>query len=337
MQMPQQDKRSRIYLSLAFLLLLSGLARAAVERVVQEEVSASVLKVRATRTDGSVSLGSAVVIDTGKAITNCHVLRYAREIKLMHGDGALPAHVGAHDVEHDLCVLIAEGLAATPARVGSTEELAAGADVVAVGFPGGSFALNEGKVRALHEFSNGRIVQTSACFSPGASGGGLFDAQGRLVGILTFKGTSGGDYHFVLPVEWVKELADAPASTAGPRSGRAFWEQEPAQQPFFLQAAALEERSNWDGLMRLAKKWSDAEAARSDAWLAMGRACSKLKRQREAAAAFQKVIEIDPAHKEGWQALQGTMRDLSTAPVCKRYAWCQPLELVTEPGPTATR
>lgn len=46
------------------------------------------------------------------------------------------------------------------------------------------------------ECDGGRVVQTSADFDRGASGGGLFDRQGRLVGILTFKASSGGNFHF---------------------------------------------------------------------------------------------------------------------------------------------
>lgn len=49
------------------------------------------------------------------------------------------------------------------------------------------------------------LIQTTAPVSPGSSGGGLFDNQGRLIGIITF-GTSGQNLNFAHPSEWVTEL-----------------------------------------------------------------------------------------------------------------------------------
>jgi S1-C subfamily serine protease len=40
------------------------------------------------------------------------------------------------------------------------------------------------------------VIQTSTAFTSGASGGGLFDEDGRLVGILTYRLRGASGYYF---------------------------------------------------------------------------------------------------------------------------------------------
>jgi serine protease Do len=295
-----------------------------------EQLQKSVFKVNAVRSDGSVSTGSAVTIAPEKLVTNCHVLRYAREIKVFEGDRVWNASLGSHDSELDLCMLIVSGFEGRTVRFGSTWDIAPDQAVAAVGYPeGGGFTMDAGSVKALYPYRGGKVVRTSACFHPGESGGGLFDEEGRLVGILTFRAVAGGDFHFVLPVEWVLKLADETGIGAvQPPTAKAFFEQESYRQPFFLQAAAHEERRNWHGLFRLAQKWSGVEANASGAWIAMGRACEKLQRQVDAVTAYQRALEIDPEDPEGAMALNKSLRYLSSDPSCQRYSWCNETALL---------
>ena len=52
------------------------------------------------------------------------------------------------------------------------------------------------------------LIQTSAAISGGSSGGGLFDDQGRLIGLTTIGSVSGDaqNLNFAIPSEWVREL-----------------------------------------------------------------------------------------------------------------------------------
>jgi len=68
--------------------------------------------------------------------------------------------------------------------------------------------LSEGIISGLREYEGGHVLQTSAAISPGSSGGGLFDAQGRLVGITTFFLSKGQNLNFALPAEWVQALLE---------------------------------------------------------------------------------------------------------------------------------
>jgi MYXO-CTERM domain-containing protein len=67
-------------------------------------------------------------------------------------------------------------------------------------------SLSNGLITALRPVEDGKIIQTNAAISPGSSGGGLFDTNGRLVGITTFAMRSGQGLNMALPVNWVARL-----------------------------------------------------------------------------------------------------------------------------------
>jgi serine protease Do len=266
------------------ILLVSLMLCATASHAVEEESRLSVIKVVALR-QSSIVYGSGIVVAPGKLITNCHVVGNASEIKLISQGRISYGRLIVHDAERDLCVVAAPDLDIPTVRFGSTQELVLGQPVFAAGYPGGEqFNFSAGRVKGLHEASGSRVIQTSAHFEPGSSGGGLFDAQDRLLGILTFKAASGGDFHFVLPIEWVLKLIDADAAaTSSIASGHAFWNKALREQPFFLQAAALEEKKDWHGLLKLAKisAVKDVQCG-SEPWIAMSKAYAGLGRPEHA-------------------------------------------------------
>jgi S1-C subfamily serine protease len=167
-----------------------------------------VLKVEVTHTDGRRETGSAVPLAGNRMVTNCHVLRNAVAIRVANPERQWLATMAHSDAYRDLCFLEVPGYRGPVAPV-AEEETRVGKDVLAVGYTGGRLAINPGHVKGLHTCpcDGGRVIQTSAPFDRGASGGGLFNDQGRLVGILTFKSQAGGNFHFALPVGWLRGLA----------------------------------------------------------------------------------------------------------------------------------
>jgi S1-C subfamily serine protease len=82
-----------------------------------------------------------------------------------------------------------------------------GERVYAIGAPEGlELTISEGLVSGLREYENVRVIQTSAAISHGSSGGGLFDVNGRLIGITTFSLKEGQNLNFALPGEWIQAL-----------------------------------------------------------------------------------------------------------------------------------
>ena len=133
--------------------------------------------------------------------------------------------------------------------------------------------------------------RTTAQFPRGASGGGLFDEQGRLVGVLTFRATIDEELNYAVPTEWVERLLEADAGPSRPTaSSAAFWEDDAPAQPMFLRAAWLEKAKAWSELHGVAVDWTLTEPDNPEAWLALGRAKIELEMPAEAVLALRNAV-----------------------------------------------
>jgi hypothetical protein len=205
-------------LLLLFMLLMPQPSLALTASQVYEQVKDSVVVVKAYDQKGKpVGLGSGVMLPSGDIITNYHVVEAGMRYTVGRGKHTVPASPKAGDADKDLCLLIASGLVAEPARLGKTARLKVGDPVYAVGAPQGlELSLSEGIVSQLRGGGSHPIIQTTVAISPGSSGGGLFNAKGELVGITTFKLKEGQSLNFALPVEWIGEIATR-KNQEGPR------------------------------------------------------------------------------------------------------------------------
>jgi S1-C subfamily serine protease len=172
------------------------------------QVSVSVVRINVFNAAGApVSTGSGVVIGPGTVITNCHVALGGETLEVKLGGAAYSATVEIADEERDLCRLGVNGLTAPAVSIGSVDSLRVGQRVFAIGAPQGlDLTISDGIVSALREVRGGKMIQTSAPVSPGSSGGGLFDASARLVGIVTFQNRVGQNLNFAVPADWVSEI-----------------------------------------------------------------------------------------------------------------------------------
>ncbi|AMP36281.1 MULTISPECIES: S1C family serine protease [Ralstonia solanacearum species complex] len=176
------------------------------------KVSPSVWEVRVIGPDGKgLSIGSAVVIGDGVAITNCHVLRGGKQVWLKRGNANFGARLQYPDVERDLCQLRVADFHYPAATLAPGSSLVTGQKVYAIGNPLGlELTISEGLISSLRTDDDGRLksVQTSAAISQGSSGGGLFDANGRLIGITDHQVilTLGQNLNFAIPADWIAEV-----------------------------------------------------------------------------------------------------------------------------------
>lgn len=263
-----------------------------------------VLKIDVTRNDGKKDLGSGVLVAPERLLTNCHVVRNASQIRVSRGKDSWLASFDMGDTFRDLCLLKLIGHPGIPPSIAGPDGTKVGQSVYAVGYSGGKFTVNKGEIKGLFTCAcdGGRVIQTSAQFDPGASGGGLFNDKGELIGILTFKSHEGGIFHFAIPVGWMKQLSTLPASNI-PNQGP-FWEHPSHSSGYFLAACDLSAHKKWRELSRLALEWVREDPYNPQSWMALGRANLGLKRLREAAGDFQKVLELDPTHAEALWELQ---------------------------------
>jgi len=290
------------FLTPLLLLLLVGAGTSAASS--PPEWGNWVLKIDVTRNDGKKDLGSGVLIAPERLLTNCHVVRNASQIRVSRGKDSWLASFDMGDTFRDLCLLKLIGHPGIPPSIAGPDGTKVGQSVYAVGYSGGKFTVNKGEIKGLFTCAcdGGRVIQTSAQFDPGASGGGLFNDKGELIGILTFKSHEGGIFHFAIPVGWMKQLSTLPASNI-PNQGP-FWEHPSHSSGYFLAACDLSAHKKWRELSRLALEWVREDPYNPQSWMALGRANLGLKRLREAAGDFQKVLELDPTHAEALWELQ---------------------------------
>jgi S1-C subfamily serine protease len=204
-------------------MLLGGcalIAQACVPSVTPEQVfsraSRSVVMVYAADDSRKiVGRGSGVFVGQDLFVTNCHVIARGKVFMAGHGQKHLPARLMAYDAERDLCALQVQGMDVAPAHIGDAGAVRVGQRVYAVGTPEGfELTLSEGLVSGLREAAAGRYIQTTAPMSEGSSGGGLFDSEGRLIGITAFVFSAGQNLNFAAPADWAVELAKKAAGAA---------------------------------------------------------------------------------------------------------------------------
>jgi S1-C subfamily serine protease len=180
--------------------------------------SVVVVEVKETLKNGQLRMiasGSGVVVpvrvkDKTLVATNCHVVDQATDgvVTIRQGKSYGTGFVQGRDAGRDLCLVDAMIIGDSdsdgnihpyrdergeisfkdlPAvQTGSSHELEVGDPVYAVGAPQGlELSLSNGIVSGFREYKREKYILTTAPISKGSSGGGLFDARGRLVGITT--------------------------------------------------------------------------------------------------------------------------------------------------------
>jgi S1-C subfamily serine protease len=178
------------------------------------QLAPSVWMVRAYDAQGRpTGSGSAVIIGAGMLLTNCHVVARSQSISVSNDGVTRDALLQYVDPQRDMCQLIARDLDAPAVALADSDQLAIGQKVYTLGHPLGlaDQTFSDGMVSALPRGPQSREVlriQTTAPISPGSSGGGLFDAQGRLVGLTTWQMRMGQNINFAIPVNWARDLAE---------------------------------------------------------------------------------------------------------------------------------
>jgi len=158
----------------------------------------------------SGAFGSGVLVDgSGSVVTNLHVIvgSKAAQVRLANNDTYDDVMVVDVDRARDLAVLKLKAMALAHAELGDSDEVRVGDSVYAIGSPQRlSQTFSQGIVSGFREADGHRMIQTTAPISPGSSGGGLFDAAGRLVGITSSRIVDGENLNFAVPINYVRVL-----------------------------------------------------------------------------------------------------------------------------------
>lgn len=198
---------------------------------------------------GTEKVGTGFIIDTsGLVVTNLHVVAGEKEIKVKLHDGTTHQvmQVASYDPSRDLALLRiakpAKGLKSL--RIGDSDQMTAGDQVVAIGNPLGVFdySVTEGLVSQVRTLCTDEkpapspapspprtdlegkpipepdrvearcppggfsLLQISAAISQGSSGGPLFNQFGEVIGVTTAIITAGQAINLAVPAKYLKPL-----------------------------------------------------------------------------------------------------------------------------------
>lgn len=173
----------------------------------------------------SASSGSGVIINAeGFVITNHHVVKNSTDIKITDISGkTFTATLVGSDERSDIAVLkIDSDETFDYAKIGDSSSIRVGQSVIVIGNPLGTLggSATTGIVSALDRdiYLDGQyqtLIQTDATINSGNSGGGLFDANGNLIGIINAKDsgfTSNGTIiegiGFAIPINKALDIAE---------------------------------------------------------------------------------------------------------------------------------
>ena len=192
--------------------------------------------------------GSGVIISLDKSagdayiLTNFHVIYHKEAISQNHISDSVSLYLYGQETDsyrieaefvggsltHDLAVLRVEDSEvikrshARAADLGSSEDIRVRDGVFAVGNPEGfGISLTEGIVNVTDETLsilgadgkttlNLRVIRLSAAINEGNSGGGLYDEDGRLIGIVCAKraGDDVDNIAYAIPINQAKAISD---------------------------------------------------------------------------------------------------------------------------------
>jgi serine protease Do len=144
----------------------------------------------------SEAAGSGVIISSdGYIITNNHVIEDATSIKVTTYDGTeYTATLVGTDSKTDIAVIKIDASNLTAATIGDSSKIAVGDTAVVIGNPLGTLGgtVTDGIISATSRElvlnnESMELIQTNATINSGNSGGGMFDGNGNLIGIVNAK------------------------------------------------------------------------------------------------------------------------------------------------------
>lgn len=168
-------------------------------------------------TSETVGSGSGVIITSdGYIATNNHVVEGADGITVYLQDGTeYEATLIGTDSITDLAIIKIDAENLSAATIGTSGNVTVGDTVYAIGNPLGVLAasVSQGIISGLDrlvtvEDQEMTLMQTDASVNPGNSGGGLFNADGELIGIVNSK-ASGDNVEgigFAIPIDSAKSV-----------------------------------------------------------------------------------------------------------------------------------
>ena len=289
---------SSLLCTVAMQWLFVSLAAAAPSPELLRDLNEQVLRVKVEHNNGSHGLGSAVVIAKDQVVTNCHVVMDARDVAVMVDGVPHVATAIKPDWYHDLCILKVADLDAPVAKLGASKQLKYDTAVFTVGFPDTTTEpVNTfGVVKGMFPMDGSVVIRATSSFRLGASGGGVFDESGTLVGIITLKSRGSQAHYYYMPVEWVQALMQTPALALGVKSEKPFWAASEEARPYFMKVVQPYVAKDWKSLLAVSRAWVSTEPDSAESWFYLAAAEFETSDYAHAQEHLERVLSLNSEH-----------------------------------------
>ena len=201
-----------LFAALAINLFQQPAALALEAREVFKLAEPSVVVVLASDAKGEKNyLGSGVIVAPTEIVTSCRVVEAAADIVVTQGSALRKATLRFKDAERDLCQVHVDDPmpSGKPATIAASAEIETGQELFAIGAPRGmERTIARTMVSGLRDAGAGagRLMEVDLPLAGGSVGAGMFDQNGRLVGVAAGKSRPGDNANYVAPAEWIAEL-----------------------------------------------------------------------------------------------------------------------------------
>lgn len=197
--------------------ITSSVIQSSMSSVVGIYLSATTINYTGASEEEDLGSGSGVIITSdGYIVTNNHVVEGGQNIRVCLQDGSeYEATLIGTDSYSDLAVIKIDATGLPAATLGTSSNMTVGDPVFAIGNPLGvlSSSVSQGIISGLDRTinvggHNMTLMQTDAAVNPGNSGGGLFNANGELIGIVNAKsyGLDVEGIGFAIPMDTAKSI-----------------------------------------------------------------------------------------------------------------------------------
>lgn len=162
------------------------------------------------------ALGSGVAVEKSLIATNCHVALSGNFLIVKINNETLLGRLFYYNQKRDLCLIQIVGSPLKTVTIRPSKSVKIGEDVFAIGNPEGQMkTISKGIISNKLKEDGIELLQTDASISSGSSGGGLFDVDGKLIGITTKTLKEGENIAFAIPTELILAVVNSKEKTSG--------------------------------------------------------------------------------------------------------------------------
>lgn len=318
--------------ALTSLFVLSGFAEESIVELVQTVKPAVVTVITYDSSEKEGRQGSGFFIKSDEVITNRHVIRDAKSIRIKTNEGKTykVSNVVAEDSTCDLAMLKTETVVpeARPLKM-AAEYPKEGEKILVIGSAEGfESTVSDGIVSAIRSVAKiGKVIQITAPVSQGSSGSPVVNLKGEVIGVVVGYHESGQNINFAIPSERVVALKPGGAKSVASSEGAG-----PSSVKTMLRDGA--ELIRDDDYLGALKKFEAALKMDPGNFLTLGfiGTCHLAMQDYEKALdAFAKSVKINPEFADGYSGMGVALEGLGQ-PALALKAYKTAIKLEPENG-----